>query len=48
MFQIATPDTLYCTILHPQIEIRTEDARKMLRKQIPFKDAVTQWGNIGA
>jgi homoserine kinase len=44
--QIPTPDALYCTILHPQIEIRTEDARKILRKQIPFKDAVTQWGNI--
>jgi len=44
--QIPTPDNLHCTILHPQIEIRTEDARKILRKQIPFKDAVTQWGNI--
>jgi len=44
--QIATPDRLHCTVLHPQIEIRTEDARKILRKQILFKDAVTQWGNI--
>jgi len=44
--QIATPEKLHCTVLHPQIEIRTEDARKILRKQILFKDAVTQWGNI--
>ncbi len=44
--QIATPDKLHCTVLHPQIEIRTEDARKILRRQILFKDAVTQWGNI--
>ncbi len=45
VIQISTPD-LFCTVLHPQIEIRTEDARKILKKQILFKDAITQWGNI--
>lgn len=45
VIKISTPD-LFCTVLHPQIEIRTEDARKILKKQILFKDAITQWGNI--
>lgn len=36
---------LFCTLVHPHIEVRTEDARKILRKQIALKDAVAQWGN---
>lgn len=40
------PQELYATIVHPQIEIKTSDAKKMLRKQIELKDAITQWGNI--
>ncbi|MBN2090647.1 homoserine kinase [candidate division KSB1 bacterium] len=46
VIQIATPESLFCTVLHPQIEIRTEDARKILKKSILIKDAITQWGNI--
>ncbi|HBX67707.1 MAG: homoserine kinase [Balneola sp.] len=41
------PGNLYATVVHPQIEIKTADAKKMLRKQIELKDAITQWGNIG-
>lgn len=37
---------LYVTILHPQIELRTEDARMILRKEVSLKKAVKQWGNI--
>ncbi len=37
---------LYVTLVHPQIEVRTEDARQILRKQILLKDAIRQWGNI--
>lgn len=36
---------LFCTLVHPHIELRTEDARKILRTQIALKDAVAQWGN---
>ncbi len=46
VIKIPFPDNLYCTIIHPEIEIRTEDARKILKKEILFKDAITQWGNI--
>lgn len=37
---------LYITILHPQIELRTEDARLILRKEVALRKAVKQWGNI--
>ena len=37
---------LYVTIVHPQIEVKTSDARQILRKQVLLKDAIKQWGNI--
>lgn len=37
---------LYVTIVHPQIEVRTSDARQILRKEVLLKNAVKQWGNI--
>ena len=46
LIQIPFPDELHCTIIHPQIEVKTEDARKILKKGITLKDAITQWGNI--
>ncbi len=36
------------TVIHPQIEIKTSEARKMLPTQIPLKDAIRQWSNVGA
>jgi homoserine kinase len=41
-----SPD-LFVTIVHPQIEVRTSDARQILRKEVQLKDAIKQWGNIG-
>jgi homoserine kinase len=38
--------TLHVTVVHPQIEVRTSDARQILRKQVLLKDAIRQWGNI--
>lgn len=37
---------LYVTVVHPQIEVKTSDAREILRKQVLLKDAIKQWGNI--
>lgn len=42
---LPTPDNLYCSIIHPQIELKTEDARKVLKKQITLQNAIVQWGN---
>jgi homoserine kinase len=43
---IPTPAELYCTLVHPHIELKTEDSRQVLKSSIPLKDAITQWGNI--
>lgn len=42
---IPTPP-LFITVVHPQIEVRTADARQILRKEVQLKDAIKQWGNI--
>lgn len=41
------PKELYVSIVHPQIEIKTSDSKRILRKEVPLKDAITQWGNVG-
>ena len=38
--------SLYITVVHPQIEVKTSDARQILRKDVKLKDAIRQWGNI--
>jgi homoserine kinase len=45
--QVPIPKDLVATVVHPHIEIRTEDARSILKKSIPLRDAIVQWGNIG-
>lgn len=42
---IPSPD-LFITVVHPQIEVKTSDARQILRQQVLLKDAIRQWGNI--
>jgi homoserine kinase len=37
---------LYVTVVHPQIEVRTSDARQILKQQVLLKDAIRQWGNV--
>ena len=44
---IPTPSELVTTVIHPQIEIKTEDARKVVPETIPLKTAVAQWANVG-
>ena len=43
---LPTPEKLIATVIHPQIEIQTRDARKIVRQHILLKDAIGQWGNI--
>ncbi len=46
VIELGAPENLYCAVVSPNVEVRTEDARKILRKQISLKDAVVQWGNV--
>jgi homoserine kinase len=45
VIKIPVPGNLYCTIVHPDIEVNTKDARDILKSQIPLKSAVIQSGN---
>ena len=42
---IPTPH-LFVTIVHPQIEVKTADARMILKKEISMQKAIAQWGNV--
>ncbi len=37
---------MFAAVVHPQIEVKTSDARQILRKEVQLKDAIRQWGNI--
>ncbi len=44
---INSPSKLYATVIHPQIEVKTSDSRKILKTNITLKDGIKQWGNVG-
>lgn len=37
--------SLYVALVHPDIELKTRDARSLLRQTVALRDAVSQWGN---
>ncbi len=41
-----TPEKLSVSLIHPLIEVKTKNARNILKKSLLLKDAVTQWGNV--
>lgn len=45
--RVHCPGALYACVLHPQIELKTSDARKILKTTIPLKLGIRQWGNVG-
>ncbi|MEM7086835.1 MAG: homoserine kinase [Bacteroidota bacterium] len=47
LVSIPTPEELYATVIHPQIEVKTADARAVLPKDIPLKTGIRQWANVG-
>jgi homoserine kinase len=46
IISIPTPHDLYCTIIHPHINIKTSESRQLIKKQISLDSAITQWGNV--
>lgn len=47
IIKLPVPSELRVVAIHPQIEVKTKDARNVLPKEIALKDAVTQWANVG-
>jgi homoserine kinase len=46
VLSIPYPNHLRAVVVHPEIEIRTEDARKVLKRNVPLHQAIAQFGNI--
>ena len=44
---IKNPSELYATVIHPQIEVKTSDSRKILKTTISLENGIKQWGNVG-
>jgi homoserine kinase len=48
IIQIKCPDELYCAVVHPHIELKTSDSRRILKKDISMSDAIRQSANAAA
>ena len=46
--RLPVPEGLACAVLHPHLEVETGAARRLLGDQVALRDAVRQWGNLGA
>jgi len=43
---IPYPSDLWCAVVHPGLEIRTRESRKLIPAQVPLKTALQQCGNL--
>lgn len=47
IIKLPVPEKLRVVAIHPQIEVKTKDAREVLPTEISLKTATTQWANVG-
>ncbi len=48
IIKLPVPEGLAAAVVHPHTEIKTEDARRILKKELSLTNAVRQWGNLAA
>ena len=48
VIHLPTPTDTWITVLCPQLELKTQDARKVLKRSVPLEAAISQWGNVAA
>lgn len=48
LFELKAPEDLWCTIVHPDIEIKTAESRKLIPKKLNLRDSLAQSGNLAA
>lgn len=44
--KIPVPEELRAVVLHPEIEVKTKDARDILPKEVTMSKAIKQWSNL--
>ena len=47
IIKLPVPAELRVVAIHPQVAVKTKDARAVLPEEILLKDAVAQWANVG-
>jgi len=48
IIQLKTPSDLYCVVIYPHIEVKTSDARRVLRRDFPLNVVTRQSANTAA
>lgn len=48
LIQLKAPEELWCTVVHPYIEIKTAESRKLIPKNLSLSDTLAQCGNIAS
>ncbi|MBL6449807.1 homoserine kinase [Fulvivirga sp. 29W222] len=43
---IPFPAELYVAVVHPQIEVKTSDSKRILKREVALDMAISQWGNV--
>ncbi|MCY7360276.1 MAG: homoserine kinase [Rudanella sp.] len=46
VIKLDTPAGMYATLVHPDIEVNTKDARFILKNEVSLKNAIIQMGNV--
>ncbi|MEQ9412591.1 MAG: homoserine kinase [Cyclobacteriaceae bacterium] len=46
IIQLGTPPDLFAVVIHPDVQIKTSESRKLLPSYVPLKDVVAQTGNL--
>ncbi len=45
IISVSCPEDLYSVVVHPQIELNTSDARRVLKKEVSYENAIIQSAN---
>lgn len=48
LIEVKAPEDLFCAVVHPRIELKTSDARRILKRDIPMQDVIRQSANAAA
>ena len=47
LIKLPVPEQLIATLIHPQIEVKTQDARNIIKREVSLNKAIIQWANVG-
>ena len=48
LIRVKAPAELFCAVVHPRIELKTSDARRILKRDIPMQDVIRQSANAAS